>query len=471
MELIKAFLVNISILTAFAYLINLLYKYVLAGLSKSTKVGLSVVVFILAGWLAMCFAIEISTGSRFDLRNVPLIFGLMLYRRPAPLIIIGVGIGLLRLTFGIDESAWIGLFITSLLGVEAALLRVWFNKRPDIPYLRKAVIAVLGINIFHAVGIALFGVTPPHRYLTEIAPITFPLGVLLGFFFLLMIRDFQLNQQRMRELSRTNRLLRARTQDLDAANNELEKRAEQLQTASRFKSEFLANMSHELKTPLNSILMLSQMQDEDETHEEDRRRFAKMIHQSGRDLLTLVDDILDLTKVEVGKLDVVEQPVELVELLRQMEEQFRPLADSRKLGFRAELRAAPGQWLLTDPLRLNQILRNLLGNAFKFTERGEVALAIAEESGTGEDEGAIVFQVSDTGVGIDPDKQELVFEVFRQADGSINRKYGGSGLGLTISRQLAELLGGKLELRSEKGVGSTFTLRLPVRRPETLPKS
>ncbi|WP_161793321.1 sensor histidine kinase [Cohnella kolymensis] len=175
----------------------------------------------------------------------------------------------------------------------------------------------------------------------------------------------------------------------------------------------------------------------------------------------MVNDILDLSKVEAGKLDIVSEPVSLEEVLRLMEEQFQPLASSKSLAFDTELIGERSQWILSDPMRLNQILRNLLGNAFKFTETGKIELKIFTKT-VDEGKAEAVFRVVDTGVGIDPAQQELIFEAFRQEDGSISRKYGGSGLGLAISRQLAELLGGKLELQSEKGKGSCFTLTLPA---------
>ncbi|TFE23683.1 sensor histidine kinase [Cohnella luojiensis] len=464
MGIIKAFLVNIGILITFAYLINTAYNLIFPNLSKSAKYGLSVIIFILAGWLTMFFSFNVGDTSKFDLRVVPLIFGLMVYSHPLTLFLIGLSIGLLRLTFGLEPAAWIGLLNLTLLGALAALICVWFKKRMEFNYLTKAVIAVLGINFFNMVNIAVFGIIPMHQYLSEIAPVTFPTGVILSFFFLFMIRDFQQNQARMEELSLANRLLRLRTQDLNQTKEELEKKAEQLEAASSYKSEFLANMSHELKTPLNSIMLLSEMQMEQDTEDEDRVRYAKMIHQSGGELLGLVNDILDLSKVEAGKLDVSLQPIDLNDVLRLMEEQFQPLADSRNLEFKTTLSEVSTGWIKTDPMRLNQILRNLLGNAFKFTEKGRVEFEISTEIAPGGME-EVIFQVRDTGVGIELDKQEAIFEVFKQEDGSISRKYGGSGLGLAISRKLAELLGGRLELKSEKGEGSCFKLRLPVHVP------
>ncbi|WP_158602383.1 ATP-binding protein [Cohnella endophytica] len=467
MEIFKVYLVNISILTTFAYLFNLAYNLIFSKLSRASKYGLSVLIFILAGWLTMYFGFDVGNGAKFDLRVVPLIFGLVVYSNPVTLFLIGLCIGLLRLTFGLDYAAWAGTLNLTLLGIVAALLCAWFRRRKTFSYLRKSVFAVLVINIVNTIDISLFGKIPPHHYLNEIAPITFPTGVILSFFFLIMIRDFQKNQSRMEQLSRTNRLLHVRTRDLNQAKNELEQKATQLETASRYKSEFLANMSHEIKTPLNSIMILSEMQAESDTSDEDRHRYAHLILQSGRELLTLVNDILDLSKVEAGKLDIVLQPIDTNEVLRYMEEQFMPIAESKGLTFvvspSAEQTAETAAQLKleSDPMRLNQILRNLLSNAFKFTEKGGIELSASAVKGDdGREE--ILFEVRDTGVGIEADKLEAIFEVFRQEDGSINRKYGGAGLGLAISRQLAELLRGHLELSSEKGAGSCFTLRLPA---------
>jgi signal transduction histidine kinase len=461
MAIIKVYMINISILITFAYLINLSYKFVFNRLSKRGKYGLSVFIFIFAGWLTMFFSFEVGNTSRFDLGVVPLIFGLMVYTDPLMLFIIGMSIGLLRLTFGLDPAGWIGFINLTLLGIISSMICVWFKQRMTISYLSKAVIAVLAINGFNTIYNAIFGNIPINIYFSDIAPITFPTGVLLSFFFLIMIQDFQANQSRMEELSRTNRLLRIRTQDLSQAKIELENKAEQLEAASRYKSEFLANMSHELKTPLNSVLLLSQMQAEEDTQDEDRVRYANMIYQSGGELLNLVNDILDISKVEAGKLDIVVQPIVLDDVLRLMEEQFRPIAASQELAFETKLSGLSTEWIQTDPLRLNQILRNLLDNAFKFTEKGLIELEISTQS-INEDQKEAIFQVRDTGVGIDSNKHESIFEVFKQEDGSISRKYGGSGLGLAISRQLAELLGGHLELHSEKGKGSCFTLTLPA---------
>jgi signal transduction histidine kinase len=460
MELSKVFLTNISLLITYAYLMNLFYKLFIYKLPRGTRQLVTALLFIVAGWLTMYFGLQLG-GARYDLRYVPLILGIVVFPSPSSLLMIGVSIGVLRLTFGADAAGWAGFVNLTLLGVLAAYLSHWLHRKNYWSVSGKAVVAVLSVNLLNVVNIAVFGIIPMSQYLTGIAPLSFTVSVFASFVFLFIIHDFQLEQTHVQQLSITNRLLRVRTQDLNQAKHELQEKADQLETASRYKSEFLANMSHELKTPLNSILLLSQMQGETATGQEELLRYAELIHTSGQDLLVLVNDILDLSKVEAGKLDIAEEQVYLDNVLDSMDEQFRPLADRSSLVFTTEKSANAPQSIRTDPFRLNQILRNLLVNAFKFTDKGSVQLILSAETGpAGAAEAK--FVVADTGIGIDPDKKETIFESFRQEDGSVNRKYGGSGLGLTISRQLAELLGGRLEVETEKGVGSRFTLTLPV---------
>ncbi|MBA2962204.1 MULTISPECIES: response regulator [Ramlibacter] len=246
---------------------------------------------------------------------------------------------------------------------------------------------------------------------------------------------------------------------LRGAQQALEERALELQRASRYKSEFLANMSHELRTPLNSSLILAKLlADNPEGNlNEEQVRFAQSIHGAGADLLNLINDILDIAKVEAGKLEVRPEPTPVGALAEGLKAMFLPLA-TRK-GLALELHVAPDvpKALTTDRQRLEQILRNLVGNAVKFTETGRVALHVTRH---GTD--AIAFEVRDSGIGIEPSQQELIFEAFRQADGTVSRRFGGTGLGLSISRDLARLLGGSITLTSSPGVGSTFTLVLPL---------
>lgn len=466
MELSKVFLINISMLVTFAYLTNLLYKNVLMRFSFRLKYGLTVLIFVLAGCMTMMFSFEFG-GARFDLRYVPVMLGLLVFAEPWALFLIGAGIGVGRLFYGFDRAGFSGATIALLIGLAAVAISYGFRKRPGLSYWKKATIAIFAINALRVILAPMFSVIPLKAYMTDVFPVLFPFGVLLSYFFIFMIRDFHIEQLKGEEIVRANRLLRVRTDDLNEAKSALEQKAEQLEASSRYKSEFMANMSHELKTPLNSILLLSQLQSDEDTSEEDRIKYARLIHQSGSELLNLVEDILDLTKVEAGKLDVTDEKVNLVEVCRTLEEQFEVLAANKGLDFRVTYAGEIPDWTLTDPMRLNQILRNLLSNAFKFTASGsvELSLTVATSSDGGSE---ARFHVIDTGAGILPEKQEEIFEAFRQEDGSISRKYGGTGLGLAISRQLAGLLGGRLEVYSEKGAGSCFTLTIPIRSESAL---
>jgi signal transduction histidine kinase/CheY-like chemotaxis protein/HAMP domain-containing protein len=259
--------------------------------------------------------------------------------------------------------------------------------------------------------------------------------------------------------------------EVEQARQALEEKASQLALTSKYKSEFLANMSHELRTPLNSLLILSDQlsRNPDQNLTTRQVEFARTIHASGNDLLALINDILDLSKIESGTVVVDVGDVKVRDLVDYVERSFRHVAESRRLIF--DLDVAPGtpRSLQTDAKRLQQVLKNLLSNAFKFTERGRVNLRVrAATSGWSPGNEAldrarsvVALSVQDTGVGISPEKQQIVFEAFQQADGSTSRKYGGTGLGLAISREIARVLGGELKLESEVGKGSVFTLYLP----------
>ena len=263
------------------------------------------------------------------------------------------------------------------------------------------------------------------------------------------------------ELNEKARLLEVKNQEVELASRSVEEKAEQLQLISKYKSEFLANMSHELRTPLNSLLILSKMlfENKEGNLTGEQVKFAKTVFESGNDLLGLINEILDLSKVEAGKMPIDPKGVRVGELRDYVEQTFRHVADQKSLGFDIKLaKDVPGE-MFTDASRLNQILKNLLSNAFKFTEKGKVDLSIFRSE---EASGAFVgFAVRDTGIGIPQDKQNLIFEAFQQADGTTSRKYGGTGLGLTISREIARLLGGWITVESSPGQGSTFTLYLP----------
>ncbi|MGK4005246.1 response regulator [Sorangium sp. So ce1036] len=248
-------------------------------------------------------------------------------------------------------------------------------------------------------------------------------------------------------------------EELLAAQRAMLESVEALGRANQYKSEFLANMSHELRTPLNSALILARLlaDNKEGNLSPEQVRFAATIHAAGSDLLELINDILDLSKIEAGRVDVRPEPAALLGITGALEQAFSPVARDRELSFRVEVApGAPGA-LYTDVQRLQQILKNLLANAFKFTERGGVVLEVAPERG-----GRVAFAVRDTGIGIPEDQHEVIFEGFRQADGTTNRKYGGTGLGLTISRELARLLGGDIDLESAPGVGSCFRVVIPA---------
>jgi len=239
----------------------------------------------------------------------------------------------------------------------------------------------------------------------------------------------------------------------------LEEKANEVQKASQYKTEFLANMSHELRTPLNSSLILAKllMDNAKENLTEEQIQFATSIYSSGNDLLNLINDILDLSKVEAGKLDIRVEKVVVRSVTEGLKQTFQSLAQARKLVFEVSHEAGMPQSFLTDRQRLDQILKNLISNALKFTETGSVKIRLYNPSVT-----TVAFEVHDTGIGIPKEQQAIIFEAFRQADGTTNRKYGGTGLGLSISRDLAKLLGGSIEVESAAGKGSRFTLILPL---------
>ena len=287
-------------------------------------------------------------------------------------------------------------------------------------------------------------------------------------------------EEKAAQLAQTNRDIEIKNSEIEEARQVLEERAEQLAVSMRYKSEFLANMSHELRTPLNSLLILAKLlADNAEGNLSPKQvEFAETIHGAGSDLLQLINDILDLSKVEAGKMDVSPTRIALVQLVDYVEATFRPLTAEKNLDFSVRVSPELPPTLHTDEQRLLQVLRNLLSNAVKFTDTGAVELVIRSaradvpvtirelmlEHGSLRDADAelIAFSVTDTGIGIAQSKMRVIFEAFKQADGTTSRKYGGTGLGLSISREIARLLGGEIYAASEPGRGSTFTLYLPL---------
>ncbi|AZB26701.1 response regulator [Chryseobacterium bernardetii] len=263
------------------------------------------------------------------------------------------------------------------------------------------------------------------------------------------------------ELEERSRLLEEKNHLIAERNNEIQKKVEELALSTKYKSEFLANMSHELRTPLNSILLLSRLMAEnpDKNLNEDQVESARVIQSSGSSLLTLIDEILDLAKIESGKMTLEYQKIIIEDIIKDLKSLFSPVFQEKALPFNVHVDTDVQEVIESDRLRIDQVLRNLLSNALKFTTKGSIDLHIRKHS---EKSDFIIFSVKDTGIGIAEDKQKIIFEAFQQADGSTKRKFGGTGLGLSISREIARLLGGELALKSEVNKGSEFSFIIPV---------
>ncbi len=274
----------------------------------------------------------------------------------------------------------------------------------------------------------------------------------------------RLEQQQV-ELEQTNSQLEEQAQELERqrdglekANEAISRKAAEVEQASRYKSDFLANMSHELRTPLNSSLILAKLlaDNPDENLTPEQVKFAQTIQSSGNDLLNLINDILDLSKIEAGHVEINPEPVSIQRTVDALQRMFTPLADNKGLGFAVDISEDVAPIVETDPQRFEQVLKNLIANAIKFTETGHVSLLVRSTEG-----GQIAISVTDTGIGIAEEQQHRIFEAFHQADSTISRRFGGTGLGLSISRELVRLLGGTLHLKSKPGSGSTFTVLIP----------
>lgn len=269
------------------------------------------------------------------------------------------------------------------------------------------------------------------------------------------------------ELEERTTMLEEKNQMIEERNQEIQQKAKELAITTKYKSEFLANMSHELRTPLNSILLLSRLMVENNNANltEEQIEYANVIQNSGQSLLSLIDEILDLSKIEAGKMQIEFHKSTVKEITNDLKALFAPVAKEKNIEFDITISGDVPGYIETDKMRLQQILKNLISNALKFTSKGSVLLEVRKHP---RNESMIVFSVKDTGIGIPADKQRLIFEAFQQADGSTRRQYGGTGLGLSISRELSRLLGGQLELVSEVGKGSEFRLIVPVTKPNTV---
>ncbi len=271
--------------------------------------------------------------------------------------------------------------------------------------------------------------------------------------------------QSNQELEEKGRMLEEMNQLVVERNQDISQKAEQLELSTKYKSEFLANMSHELRTPLNSILLLSRLMSENKDLDTEQVEYAQVIQNAGQGLLSLIDEILDLSKIEAGKMELEYEPVDLQEIANDMRSLFEPVASQKDLDFKVIIAESAPKIMVSDKMRLQQVLKNLLSNAIKFTSQGSVELKISQPANSS----LISFCVKDTGTGIAPEKQHLIFEAFQQEDGSTRRKFGGTGLGLSISRELAKLLKGEIKLSSKPGTGSEFNFLVPVAKPVGLP--
>ena len=277
-------------------------------------------------------------------------------------------------------------------------------------------------------------------------------------------------EEKTKALEEQNMQIQQQATELEESKKLIEEKVEEVERGSRYKSEFLANMSHELRTPLNSLLILAKMlaANEEGNLTEEQIEEAHVIHNGGLELLGLINDILDLSKVEAGKLSLVVDEVALDGIVKRLQQQFAPVANDKHVNFLIKLADNLPKMLTTDVQRVEQVLKNLLSNAFKFTQEGSVTLEVGRpqkgqlQRFRAGDDAMIAFAVIDTGIGIEATKFKDIFEAFQQENGSIDRHYGGTGLGLTIARKFAHMLGGEIQVASKKGEGSCFTLILPI---------
>lgn len=280
--------------------------------------------------------------------------------------------------------------------------------------------------------------------------------------------ELQIQQEELRtmneELEQLYKNSEQKTKDLEITKQELEEKTRLVQLGSKYKSEFLANISHELRTPLNSLLILAQILKENKENNltDKQREYASTIFSAGKDLLYLINNILDLAKIESGKVDKQIDEMKIAEVLELTRQQFEPLAEQKGINLSINSAYNIPSTIFTDENMVFQILKNLLSNAIKFTEKGNVALQVVKDISDKDGREYILFKVSDTGIGISAENTKLIFDAFQQADGTTSRKYGGTGLGLSISKELAHILGGYITVESILEKGSTFIFFLPI---------
>ncbi|MFD2330342.1 ATP-binding protein [Cohnella sp. GCM10020058] len=467
---LRTFFINVSTMLTLLYLASLLYKYVVYKWSPAWKETLFIMLTIVCGWTTIRFAFHFSETVMFDMRFLAVIVAPLFVRNRLSILVIGLGIGLARLSFGLNQAALVGCLNVVAMSL-LVLFILWLSRRRRWPELRKMVTIIISVNMGNVLFIALFGIIPRRHYLVDIAPGTFLVSLFLSFAFMFILREFMTEDKRSHKLKiytarleKQYRISEEKGRSLEQAKQELDTMYAQVQSASRYKSEFLANMSHELRTPLNSVLVLAQLLEEniDDRLSEEEVGYARIIHHSGKELLGLINDVLDLSKIEAGRLELDRSVFSVRELLGHMDELFRPIAARKRLSFTLCSEPDVPEYLHTDEQRLKQIINNLLSNALKFTQEGHVRFVVSRVPEGGLlAEGGLAFEVEDTGIGIAANKQDAIFDAFFQADGSISRAYGGTGLGLSIAKQFAMLLGGDIRLESELGRGSRFMLLLP----------
>jgi signal transduction histidine kinase/CheY-like chemotaxis protein/HAMP domain-containing protein len=413
----------------------------------------------------------IATYGYVERRSVPTRFGLgeglvgQAARERQPILVTDAPPDYVKITSGLGETAPVSLFILPILFEGAVLGVIELASLKPFPDVNQQFL----LELVETLGVVLNTLRANMRteeLLDESRRLTSELQSQSG--------ELQAQQAELRRandelhekaelLADQKRAVEVKNREIEEARRSLQEKAEQLALSSKYKSEFLANMSHELRTPLNSMLLLAKLlsDDPDDTLNDEQIEFARTINTSGNELLELINEILDLSKIEAGHMDVVPTPVAIEALTAFVRRSFTPLATQKSLDFRVEVDEGVPDTIVSDERRVQQVLKNLLANAFKFTEEGEVRLEIESSP----DAEAVLFHVHDTGIGVPEDKLNLIFEAFQQADGSTSRRFGGTGLGLSISRELARLLAGTLEVSSEVGQGSTFTLCIPVQHP------